>query len=179
MIEIILDRRTGRTAMCEDARNAAVGKCINRIELNLGRELVKCHVEGDVKGLALALLRRAARSHNEGAEGELVERPAAGTGLAAAKDQAVNAGTHSKAQVHLHHAQLVLVVMKVATTRTNHAHHSRVMLVSVTDCSANNAGGRRGATDGKVVTQLNAPRTSLDGRRHSLKVLGAKFVQHR
>ena len=69
--------------------------------------------------------------------------------------------------------------MKVATTRTNHAHHSRVMLVSVTDCSANNAGGRRGATDGKVVTQLNAPRTSLDGRRHSLKVLGAKFVQHR
>ena len=104
MIEIVLDRRTGRTAMREDARNAAVGKCINRIELSLGRELVKCHVEGDVKGLALALLGRAARSHNEGAEGEFVERPAAGTGLAAAKDQAVNAGAHSKAQVHLHHA---------------------------------------------------------------------------
>ena len=80
MIEIVLDRRTGRTAMREDARNAAVGKCINRIELSLGRELVKCHVEGDVKGLALALLGRAARSHNEGAEGEFVERPAAGTG---------------------------------------------------------------------------------------------------
>ena len=75
--------------MRQNARNAAIGKCINRIELSLGRELVKCHVEGDVKGLALALLGRAARSHNEGAEGELVERPAAGTGLAASKDQAV------------------------------------------------------------------------------------------
>ena len=105
--------------------------------------------------------------------------PAAGTGLAAAKDQAVNAGAHSKAQVHLHHAQLVLVVMKVATARTNHAHHSRGMLVSVADCSANNAGGRRGATDGEVVTQLNAPRTGINCRRHSLKVLGTKLVQHR
>ena len=69
--------------------------------------------------------------------------------------------------------------MKVATTRTNHAHHSRVMLVSIADRSANNAGGRRGATDGEVVTQLNAPRTGLDGRRHSLKVLSTKLVQHR
>ena len=69
--------------------------------------------------------------------------------------------------------------MKVATTRTNHAHHSRVMLVSVTDCSANNTGGRRGATDGEVVTQFDAPRTGLDGLRHSLKVLGTKLVQHR
>ena len=57
--------------------------------------------------------------------------------------------------------------------------HSHVMLVSVTDCSANNAGGRRGATDGKVVTQLNAPCTGIDSRRHPLKVLGTKLVQHR
>ena len=53
------------------------------------------------------------------------------------------------------------------------------MLVSIADCSVNNAGGRHGATDGEVVAQLNAPRTGLDGRRHSLKVLGTKFVQHR
>ena len=165
--------------MREDARNAAVNKSINRIELSLGRELIKCHVEGDVKGLALALLGRTARSHNEGAEGELVERPAAGTGLAAAKDQAVNAGAHSKAQVHLHHAQLILVVMKVATTRTNHAHHSRIALVSVIDRSADNAGRRRGATNGKVVAQFNTPCTGIDSRRHPLKVLGTKLVQHR
>ena len=101
-----------------------------------------------------------------------------GTGLAAAKDQAVNAGAHGKTQVHLHHAQLVLVVVKVTATRANHAHHSRVMLVSIADRSADNAGGRRGATDGEVVAQLNAPRTGLDGRRHSLKVLGTKLVQH-
>ena len=179
VIEVILNRRAGRAAMRQDARNTAVGKRVDCIELSFGRELIKRHVEGDVYGLALALLGRAARSHDESAEGELVERPAAGTGLAASKDQAVNAGTHGKAQVHLHHAQLVLAVMKVAATWANHAHHSRVMLVSVADCSANNAGRRRGATDGEVVTQLNAPRTGLDGRRHSLKVLGTKLVQHR
>ena len=133
-------------------------------------------MEGDVDGLALALLVRATCSHHEGAEREFVERPAAGAGLAAPKDQTVNAGTHGKAQVHLHHAQLVLVVMKVAATRTNHAHHPRTMLVSIIDRSADDAGRRRGATDGEVVAQLNTPRTGLDGRRHPLKVLGTKFV---
>ena len=165
--------------MREDARDAAVDKCINRIELSFGRELVKCHVEGDVKGLALALLGRTARSHHESAEGELVERPAAGTGLAEAKDQAVNAGTHGKAQIHLHHSQLVLVVMKVATTRTNHAHHPCIVLASIAGRSADNAGRGRGATNRKVVAQLNASRTGRNGRRHPLKVLGTKLVQHR
>ena len=136
-------------------------------------------MKGDIDGPALALLGRVARSHHEGAEGELVERPAAGTGLAAAKDQAVNAGAHGKAQVHLHHAQLVLVVMKVATTRTNHAHRSRVMLVSVADRSADNAGRGRSATNGKVVAQLDALSTGIDSRRHTLKVLGTKLIQHR
>ena len=133
-------------------------------------------MESDVKGLALALLRRAARSHNEGAEGELVERPAAGTGLAAAKDQAVNARTHGKAQIHLHHTQLVLVVVKVTATRANHAHHPCIVLVSIVGRSADNAGRRRSATNGQVVAQLNATRTGLDGHRYPLKVLGAKFI---
>ena len=176
MIEVVLDRRAGRAAVRQDACNAAVGKRVDCIQLSFGRELVKRHVKGDVDGLALALLGRAARSHHEGAEGEFVERPAAGTGLAASKDQAVNARTHGKAQVHLHHAQLVLVVVKVATTRANHAHHSRVMFVSIVDRSADDASRRRSTTDGKVVTQLDAPRTGLDGRRHPLKVLSTKFV---
>ena len=165
--------------MRQDARDAAVGECVNGIELSLERELVKGHVKGDIDGPALALLGRAARSHHEGAEGELVERPTAGTGLAAAKDQAVNAGAHGKTQVHLHHAQLVLVVVKVTATRANHAHHSRVMLVSIADRSADNAGRGRGTTDGKVVAQLDALSTGIDSRRHTLKVLGTKLVQHR
>ena len=67
--------------MREDARNAAVGKCINRIELSLGRELVKCHVEGDVDGLTLTFLGRAARSHHEGAKRKFVERHPPAQGL--------------------------------------------------------------------------------------------------
>ena len=179
MIEIILDRRTGSAAMREDARNAAVGKCINRIELSLGRELIKRHVEGDVDGFTLAFLGRAARSHHEGAKRKFVERPSASAGFAAAKDQAVNARTHGKAQVHLHHAQLILVVVKVAATRANHAHHPCIVLVGIVGRSADNAGRRRGATNGKVIAQLDAPCTGLDSRRHPLKVLGTKLVQHR
>lgn len=75
--------------------------------------------------------------------------------------------------------QLILVVVKVAATRTDHAHHPCILFVGIVGCSADNAGRRRGATDGEVVTQLNAPRTGLDGRWHSLKVLGTKLVQHR
>ena len=179
MLQVVLDRRAGGTAVRQDACDAAVGECVNRVELSLGRELVKRHVEGDVDGLTLAFLGRAARGHHEGAQRKLVERPSASAGLAAAKDQAVNAGAYGKAQVHLHHAQLVLVVMKVTATRANHAHHSRVMLVSIADCSADNAGRRRGATNGKVVAQLDTPCTGIDSRRHPLKVLGTKLVQHR
>ena len=97
MIEVVLNRRAGRAAMRQNARNTAIGKRVNRIELSLGRELVKRHMEGDVDGFTLALLGRAARSHHEGAEREFVERPAAGTRFAASKDQAVNAGAHGKA----------------------------------------------------------------------------------
>ena len=104
--------------MRQNARNAAIGKCINRIELSLGRELVKCHVEGDVKGLALALLGRAARSHNEGAEGELVERPAAGTGLAAAKDQADTPALHENNLVFSSYTTQVQGQGMKPTTRT-------------------------------------------------------------
>ena len=165
--------------MRQDTRDAAVGERINGIQLSLRRELVKRHVEGNIDRSALALLGRAARGHHEGAQRKLVERPSAGTRLATAKDQAVGAGAHGKAQVHLHHAQLVLVVVKVTATRANHAHHSRVMLVSIADCSADNAGRRRGATNGKVVAQLDTPCTGIDSRRHPLKVLGTKLVQHR
>ena len=99
--------------------------------------------------------------------------------LAAAKDEAVDTGTYGKAQVHLHHAQLVLVVLEVAAARTNHAHHACIVLVSIVDRSADNAGGRRGAANGQVVAQLNENRTGLDSRRYPPKVLGAKLVQHR
>jgi len=163
----------------QDARNAAIGECADGVELSLGRELIKRHVEGDVDGLTLAFLGRAARGHHEGAQRKLIERPSASAGLAAAKDQAVNAGAYGKAQVHLHHAQLVLVVMKVTATRTNHAHHARIVLVSVVDRGADSAGRRRGSTDGEVVTQLNAPRTGIDSCRHPLEVLGTKLIQHR
>ena len=136
-------------------------------------------MEGDVKGLTLTFLGRAARSHHEGAKRKFVERPSASAGFAAAKDQAVNARTHGKAQVHLHHAQLILVVMKVAATRTDHAHHPCIVFVGIVGRSADNAGRGRGTTDGEVIAQLDAPRTCLDGRRHPLKVLGTKLVQHR
>ena len=36
MIEITLNRRAGRSAVRQDARNAAVGKRVNCIELSLG-----------------------------------------------------------------------------------------------------------------------------------------------
>ena len=179
VFEVVLDRRTGSATMRQDACDAAVGEYVNRVELSLGRELIKRHVEGDVDGLTLAFLGRAARGHHESAQRKLVECPSASAGLAAAKDQAVNAGAYGKAQVHLHHAQLVLVVMKVTATRANHAHHSRVMLVSIADCSADNTGRGCSATDGKVVAQLDALCTGIDSCRHPLKVLGTKLVQHR
>ena len=179
MLQVVLDRRAGGTAVRQDARNAAIGECVDGVELSLRRELIKRHVEGDVDGLTLAFLGRAARGHHEGAQRKLVERPAAGTRLAAAKDQAIGAGAHGKTQVHLHHAQLVLVVVKVTATRANHAHHSCVMLVSIADRSADNTSRGRSATDGKVVAQLDALCTGIDSRRHPLKVLGTKLVQHR
>ena len=179
MLQVFLNRRAGGTAMRQDARYAAVGERVNRVELSLGRELVKRHVKGDVDGLTLALIGRAARSHHKGAQRKFIERPSAGTRLAATKDQAIDAGTYGKAQVHLHHAQLVLVVVKVAATRTDHAHHPRIVLASIAGRSADNAGRGRGATNRKVVAQLNASRTGRNGRRHPLKVLGTKLVQHR
>ena len=136
-------------------------------------------MEGDVDGLTLAFLGRAARGHHEGAQRKLVERPSVSAGLAAAKDQAVNAGAHGKAQVHLHHTQLVLVVMKVAATRTDHAHHPCIVLVGIAGRSADNTGRRCSATDGKVVAQFDTLCTGIDSRRHPLKVLGTKLVQHR
>ena len=165
--------------MRQDACDAAVGEYVNRVELSLGRELIKRHVEGDVDGFTLAFLGRAARGHHEGAQRKLVECPSASAGLAAAKGQAVNAGAHGKAQVHLHHTQLVLVVVKVAATRANHAHHPCIVLVGIVGRSADNAGRRRGATNGKVIAQLDALCTGIDSCRHPLKVLGTKLIQHR
>ena len=179
MLQVVLDRRAGGTAVRQDARNAAIGECVDGVELSLGRELIKRHVEGDVDGFTLAFLGRAARGHHEGAQRKLVECPSASAGLAAAKGQAVNAGAHGKAQVHLHHTQLVLVVVKVAATRANHAHHPCIVLVGIVGRSADNAGRRRGATNGKVIAQLDALCTGIDSCRHPLKVLGTKLIQHR
>lgn len=131
VFEVVLDRRSGGTTMRQDARDATVGECVNGIELSLERELVQAMWKVISMGPRLhssvaqpVAITRAPRVSSSSAQ------PPA-QGLQQPKTRPSTPGAHGKTQVHLHHAQLVLVVMKVTATRANHAHHSRVLLVAL------------------------------------------------